>query len=205
MPKKLDRAGTTAANTVASSNRCRAPSPGGRRCRCQYFTKRHALSSPTPVGHSLSMEPPARRYLCACCHNPVLVCSRCDHGNRYCKDCAPRQRTSCVRAAGKRYQDSLRGRSHHAQRQRRYRERQRHPSQTLAEIVTHQGSPPPDLPALLAPEVTAIKVGTQQQSWQCHFCGCDCVKFVRIDFLRRRIRRVAHLIQQKEPHHARVP
>lgn len=143
------------------------------------------------------MEPPPRRYLCACCHIPVLVCSRCDRGNRYCKDCAPQQRTRCVRAAGQRYQASRRGRHAHAQRQRRYRGK--HPK------VTHQGSPPLALPALLPPEATAIEVDVQQQSWQCHFCCCDCVEFVRIDFLRRRIRRLARLTNQKEPHHASDP
>ncbi len=151
---KALEAGTTPANNVASSNRCRAPSPGGRRCRCQYFTKHQALSSPTPVGHILPMDPPARRYLCACCHTPVLLCSRCDHGNRYCKDCAPVQRTCCVRAAGQRYQDSRRGRHAHAQRQRRWRAKH--------SKVTHQGSPPPEQPALLPPEVTAIEVDAQQ-------------------------------------------
>ena len=194
---KAHEAGTTPANTIASSNRCRAPSPGGRRCRCQYFTKHQALSSPTPVGHHLPMEPPARRYLCACCRNPVLVCSRCDRGNRYCKECAPKQRRNCVRAAGQRYQASRRGRHAHAQRQRHWRAKRAK--------VTHQGSPSHDLPALLPPEATAIEVETPQPPWQCHFCGCDCVEFVRIDFLRRRIRRLARLTHQKEPHHARDP
>jgi len=194
---KAREAGTTSANTVASSIRCRAPSPGGRRCQCQYFTKHQALSSPTPVGHYVSMEPPARRYLCACCRVVVLVCSRCDRGNRYCKDCAPKQRTNCVRAAGRRYQASRRGRHAHAQRQRRWRAKNAK--------VTHQGSPPPDLPALLSANAAAIEVQTPQPPWQCHFCGCDCVEWVRIDFLRCRIRRVDHLKHQKEPHHARAP
>lgn len=143
------------------------------------------------------MEPPARRYLCACCRNPVLVCSRCDRGNRYCKDCAPKQRTCGVRAAGKRYQASRRGRHAHAQRQRRWRAKHAK--------VTHQGSPPPDLPALLAPDAVSIKVDALQQPWQCHFCSCSCAELVRIDFLRCRIRRLARLTHQKEPHHARDP
>lgn len=143
------------------------------------------------------MEPPARRYLCACCHTPVLLCSRCDHGNRYCKDCAPVQRTCCVRAAGQRYQASRRGRHAHAQRQRRWRAKH--------SKVTHQGSPPPELTALLPPEVTAIEVDAQQQPWQCHFCGLDCVEFVRIDFLRHRIRRLSPNPKHKEAHHGHDP
>ena len=172
-------------------------SPGGRRCQCQYFTKHQALSSPIPVGHCLPMEPPPRRYLCACCHIPVLVCSRCDRGNRYCKDCAPKQRSSCVRAAGQRYQASRHGRHTHAQRQRRYRDKRAK--------VTHQGSPPLALPALLPTDAAVIVLDVQPASWQCHFCCCDCGEFVRIDFLRRRIRRLARLTNKKEPHHARDP
>ena len=143
------------------------------------------------------MEPLARRYLCACCRNPVLVCSHCDRGNRYCKDCAATARPRCVKAAGQRYQTSRRGRHAHAQRQRRYREKRAK--------VTHQGSPPPDLPALLPPEVTANELDAPQQPWQCHFCNCSCAELVRIDFLRCRIRRLARLTHQKEPHHARDP
>ena len=143
------------------------------------------------------MEPPPRRYLCACCHIPVLVCSRCDRGNRYCKDCAPKQRSSCVRAAGQRYQASRHGRHTHAQRQRRYRDKRAK--------VTHQGSPPLALPALLPTDAAVIVLDVQPASWQCHFCCCDRGEFVRIDFLRRRIRRLARLTNKKEPHHARDP
>lgn len=102
-----------------------------------------------------------------------------------------------MRAAGQRYQASRRGRHAHAQRQRRWRAKQAK--------VTHHGSPPPDPPALLPPDATAIVFDAQQPSWQCHFCGCNCVELVRIDFLRRRIRRLSRLTDQKEPYHARDP
>ena len=151
------------------------------------------------------MEPAARRYSCAQCQTPVLVCSHCDHGNRYCQDCAREVRQCKQRGAAKRYQNSLRGRSNHARRQRRYRERQRRKSKTLAEIVTHQGSPPVSLPALLSPEAAVIEVDAPQPLWQCHFCQGNCAEMVRVDFLRRRIRRLARLTHQKVPHHARDP
>lgn len=143
------------------------------------------------------MEPPARRYLCAGCHTPVLVCSRCDRGNRYCKDCAAQARPRCLKAAGQRYQASRRGRHAHAQRQRRWRLKRAK--------VTHQGSPPQDLPALLPPKAEALEVDAPQRPWQCHFCQGACDEFVRIDFLRRRIRRQPRLTDQKEDHHARDP
>jgi len=71
------------------------------------------------------MDLPGRRYLCAGCRAPVLICNHCDRGNRYCTaQCAHQARRRSVRAAGWRYQVSLRGRHAHAERQRRYRARQ---------------------------------------------------------------------------------
>ena len=81
------------------------------------------------------MEPPARHYLCARCRTAVLICSRCDRGQRYCAgDCAKQVRTQSLQEAGQRYQSSRSGRLKHATRQRRYRDRQTK--------VTHHGSPP---------------------------------------------------------------
>ena len=175
-------------------------SPGGRRCRCQYFTKHRALSSPTPAALISPMEPPARRYLCARCRAPVLLCSHCDHGNRYCIDCAGPARRRCVRAAGQRYQAIRRGRHAHAQRQRRYRANHANRAK-----VTHQGSPPLGPPALLPADTKTCSQSTPAELWRCHFCHCNCAELVRIDFLRRRIRRLPRLPDQKEPHHARDP
>ena len=147
------------------------------------------------------MEPPARRYLCACCRTPVLICSYCDRGQRYCAlGCAAQARLHCMQAAGERFQASRRGRHAHAERQRRYRARHAK--------VTHQGSPPVAPAALLPPETTALVINTSQPlqpSWQCHFCLDNCGVFVRIGFLRCRIRRAAVLPDHKEPHHARDP
>ena len=154
------------------------------------------------------MEPAARLYVCAHCRISVLVCSQCDHGNRYCKNCAREVRKCKQRDAAQRYQESPHGRSIHAKRQRRYRERQRRNSQPLEEKVTHQASPLLTSAALLPPEVAAIEVDASQQlqqSQQCHFCGRHCDQAVRIDFLRRRIRRLPRLTDQKEPYHARDP
>lgn len=149
------------------------------------------------------MEPPPRRYLCACCSTPVLVCSRCDHGNRYCKDCAAVARPRCIKAAGERYQASRRGRQAHAQRQRRYRAKRAK--------VTHQGSPLLPPAALLPSETTTLQtiepepLQASNPQWQCHFCHCECSELVRIRFLRCRVRRPARLLEQKETHHASDP
>jgi len=71
------------------------------------------------------LEPIARRFLCARCRTPVLVCSHCDRGQIYCASgCAAAARGERQRDAARRYQCSRRGRFNHAARTRRWRERQ---------------------------------------------------------------------------------
>mgnify|MGYP007097586828 CR=1 FL=1 len=66
------------------------------------------------------MDLPGRRYHCAGCRTAVLICSHCDRGQRYCTTrCADEARRQSIRASGRRYQDSSRGRHTHAERQRR--------------------------------------------------------------------------------------
>jgi hypothetical protein len=63
------------------------------------------------------------------------VCSHCDRGQRYCAaDCAVIARKALQQEAAQRYQCSRSGRLKHAQRTRRWRERQA----TLNQSVTHQ-------------------------------------------------------------------
>ena len=65
-----------------------------------------------------------------------MLCSSCDRGQRYCGEpCAAEARRVSVQAAGEKYQRTARGRARHAERQRRYRARQR----AAAASVTHQG------------------------------------------------------------------
>ena len=144
------------------------------------------------------MEPPGRRYLCARCHTDVLICSRCDRGNRYCSvDCAEKARAASMKLAGQRYQSSLPGRYKHAERQRRYRAQQ--------EKVTHQGSPPPAPPDLL-PVIPALRLEIKSPlPWHCHFCGRLQAQFIRNDFLRCRIRRPLRIFDRRELHHDHIP
>jgi hypothetical protein len=114
-----------------------------------------------------------------------MICSGCDHGNIYCnQQCSQEARQKARRAAGRRYQNSHRGRRKHADRQRRYRERQR-------EKVTHQGSPAEASDDLLPmtlnePETSAMPITVS--GIQCHFCGRRCTEFVRIDFMQPHLR-----------------
>lgn len=100
--------------------------------------------SPCHTGCRVCMQLSALRlYRCQCCGLVVLICSRCDRGQRYCATgCARIARRHCVRRAGQRYQQSRAGRRHHAERQQRHRCRQK-------QKVTHQGPPQQTAPVVL--------------------------------------------------------
>jgi hypothetical protein len=131
------------------------------------------------------MENSARLFNCARCRTEVLICRRCDRGNIYCgPSCSQQARRESVRAAGRRYQSSHRGRVVHAVRQHRCRCR--------PQKVTHQGSetaPPHDS---LGAESRTVRghhgahppIGVQGA--RCHFCHSPCGAFVRWDFLHSR-------------------
>jgi hypothetical protein len=84
----------------------------------------------------MEREITCRMYTCANCHGLCFVCSVCDRGWRYCRECSAFRRMESVLRAGRTYQRSLEGRLAHAARQARYRARS-------ARIVTHQCSPGP--------------------------------------------------------------
>ncbi len=137
------------------------------------------------------MESTGRFFLCACCRAQVVICSRCDRGQIYCAGtCARRARRDSIRAAGRRYQDSRRGRLKHAERSQRYRARQNK--------VTHQASPvvaPDDLLAVDSTSqrlITSAAMPAALSAWRCVFCGRQCAQFVRIGPMRRRVPRTIH-------------
>jgi hypothetical protein len=143
------------------------------------------------------LRPDCRRIVCDLCRRVVYLCSWCDRGQRYCSEnCSGEARQRSLRAAGRRYQRTRRGRRCHARRQAEYRLRRRSGS----EKVTHQGCPVEKgsgrvrtceptrstlAPAsafsrspLPAPFLTAELL--------CFVCGAACEAFVREDFLRCR-------------------
>ena len=91
------------------------------------------------------MDQPARLYLCARCRVQVILCSRCDRGNRYCgRQCRHQARMQARRQTAQRYQRSWHGRIAHAQRSRRWRQRRAARDAVAgtgvdAHDVTHQG------------------------------------------------------------------
>ena len=109
---------------------------------------------PRQLAGVLMPEPVARRFLCARCCAPVLVCSHCDRGQIYCASgCAAAARGERQRDAAQRYQHSRRGRFKHAARTQRWRERRAAlaslAATSPAQSVTHQGCPPAASAAVL--------------------------------------------------------
>jgi hypothetical protein len=136
------------------------------------------------------MKPSARLFNCARCQCQVMICSHCDRGNIYCGvSCSQSARRDALRAAGRRYQRSRRGRFQHAERQRRYRSRR--------QKVTHQGSVSAVANAVLSTEskgwdrLVQPLGGMDTQEPHCHFCRCPCSAFVRLGFLPRTASRLA--------------
>ena len=157
-----------------------------RRIRAkQVFHEYAALSIVCWQNEMPTMTINCRFFLCVGCCKQVLICSYCDHGQRYCSnECSKSARTRSLRAANTRYQQSLRGRIRHAERTRRYRLKKNK--------VTYQGSLPACSNDLLTekPEPESQLEGVPSQpshesTHQCHFCGVICSEFVRYNFLQR--------------------
>ena len=118
----------------------------------------------------------ARIFYCALCHTQVVICSYCDRGQIYCSQtCSQTARTVSCRAAGRRYQNSYRGRLNHAARQRHYSDQQR----DKKEKVTHQGSHEPRDYDLLSEGPDNIETDTMH----CHFCKRPVGLLLRRGFL----------------------
>ena len=135
------------------------------------------------------MLPSARMFHCARCHCQVMVCRRCDRGQVYCPGgCAEQARTASMRRAGKRYRATRGARHANADRQRRFRARQR-------EKVTHHGSAGRERLAVLHRARKNPRPLLHQRTDTaifCHVCLRECDPFVRRDFLRPAQRGAAH-------------
>jgi len=137
----------------------------------------------------------------------VLLCSRCDRGQRYCtRACSREARLAAQQEAARRYQASRAGRMAHAARSRRWRQRRREREQDSGEaavldggathFVTHQGSSPPATDApLAAPEQAEECAGVMGEASpvpiaaQCRRCATALSPWVRQGFLRHGMRR----------------
>ena len=125
----------------------------------------------------------SRLYSCCRCNAQVIICSHCDHGQRYCAgECRHEARDESTKRATKKYQSTRTGRFKNAARQQRFRQRKQ-------QKVTHQGSTRKALHDLLKIRLEETKK-TQKRSLpdtacRCHHCGAICDPFLRLDFLHR--------------------
>ncbi len=134
------------------------------------------------------METSARLYNCARCHQQVILCSYCDHGQIYCFDgCGREARILSLREANKRYRKSPLGRQNAARRQAVVRQRKRLEESSTPSSepppekkVTHQGSEEEPSSAPIASESIAGCVG----EYQCHCCGRSVAFHLRSGFIR---------------------
>ena len=151
------------------------------------------------------MLPSARFFLCALCRKQVVVCRRCDRGQRYCsKTCSRIRRVQLQHEAKARYASSRAGRLNNAERQRRHQARLRDQKKPVPEIVTDQGSAPGDPPDNLVRDRSGLinKPNRHQPTdMRCHFCCQCCDPLLRSDFLppKQRHRRYAHTQHDTSP------
>ncbi|MBC8386279.1 MAG: hypothetical protein H8E09_00390 [Gammaproteobacteria bacterium] len=128
------------------------------------------------------MQTSSRLYQCLRCHVPVVICHRCDHGQRYCANgCSKKARIASQKRASKKYQTSRAGRFNNAERQQRFRNRQK-------QKVTHHGSLKTSPHGVLTQQLKTSKrppiLPKQTKEIHCHHCGEICSPFLRHGFLR---------------------
>jgi hypothetical protein len=158
-----------------------------------------------------------RVFTCVRCGCEVVVCRCCDRGQIYCGvDCARQARRQTLRRAGRRCQQTRRGRRMHAARMARYRAKLAQgfgvglPDEGWPrEIVTHHGSPPPATGDLLTAGATVMPRDDASPAeppgramTHCHWCGRCCLPPHRRGFLRRcdhRRSRVGHARTESRP------
>lgn len=126
----------------------------------------------------------ARVFHCGVCGKRVIVCRRCDRGQRYCcRACAQEARRASIRWAGWRYRRSQAGQLGNARRQRALYLRRHLPEKNL----THQGSQ--DLPSCgtIAPEPAgALAPAVASEAWRSNHCAEEeSARVARCDFCGR--------------------
>lgn len=135
----------------------------------------------------MPIKPSSRIFNCLRCHHQVILCQKCDHGQRYCAgQCSKLARKASLKRANKKYQNSRKGRFNNAERQRRFRLKQKQPMKR----VTDQGSPLEPSHDLLIGEPCAFeknaKILPVGSKTACHFCGRPINPFFRVGFLKKR-------------------
>ena len=117
----------------------------------------------------MPMKNVARQYSCVLCHKMVAICRACDRGHIYCSQkCSHLARSASKCASDRKYQSNQRGKSKHAERQKRYRLH-------MKKIVTDHTSKPLPSNDLLPPTLNETGNTTENivinLDNDCHFCG----------------------------------
>jgi hypothetical protein len=107
------------------------------------------------------------------CRRVFFLCRHCDRGDRYCSAaCTQRARHTTLHAAGHRYQQTRRGRLHHAARQARYRARRKKVTHQTSPTVSPSGIVPSPLGAPTSgPEAPDADVACLATRPRCARCG----------------------------------
>jgi hypothetical protein len=187
---------------------------GDPTCLNRHQYRRSHGECPGPVaGGRRGARPSCRRFTCARCGQETLICSLCDRGHRYCRQCAVIRRRESLHDAGRRYQRTRNGAKHHARRQARYRASRKNSdasgstspspgckrkSAPGASPVTAAGAALRERARVEAPSpAIAEAVGTPTESRpprsgpdvsapRCSFCGRHCSGPVRTELIKRR-------------------
>ena len=131
------------------------------------------------------MQTSSRLYQCLRCHVPVVICHRCDHGQRYCANgCSKKARIASQKRASKKYQTTRAGRFNNAARQQRFRTRQK---QKVTHHCSLKASPHDVLTQQLKTSKRPPIFPKQTKEIHCHHCGEICSPFLRHGFLTHRI------------------
>ena len=145
----------------------------------------------------------ARFFLCARCRQQVVLCRRCDRGQRYCgSSCSQLSRTERQREARHRFAQSRAGRLDNARRQSRYRARLLAQRTHKTKIVTDQGSAPTGAINTLvcgASDVVVEPIKHQSARTRCRVCSQCCDPRLRSGFLPFNQRSRGNSCQSHEP------
>jgi hypothetical protein len=135
----------------------------------------------------------ARILICHRCQQDVPICHDCDYGQIYCRDCAHLTRLESQRAANRRYQETRQGKFKHAEREKRYRKRQK--DNHLQKNVTYHPYHFQTIESSSALEASieqqSLENSTKLSFHHCHFCRCEVSVVARVDFLQQHTKKMA--------------
>ena len=156
----------------------------------EVFRLRVAKSRPKEAW-AVRRRPDCRRFVCDRCRQAVYICSWCDRGHRYCTpECRDEARRHSLRGAGRRYQQTPRGRRLHARRQQAYRDRKQRGSKKVTHHSCRRGGVSATVascPTTMLPSpLQAVPVGDRSRELLCGRCSHPCEPMIRHDFLRSR-------------------